>query len=99
MDILMERLNDLRVENGYKQEDVARVLNLSTSSYGYYERGENEPSLNTLHQIAVFYQVSLDYLLGVIDTPNHPVEYAVSKDLQLMERVGSGEAIEGDCVA
>lgn len=86
MDILMERLNDLRVENGYKQEDVARVLNLSTSSYGYYERGENEPSLNTLHQIAVFYQVSLDYLLGVIDTPNHPVEYAVSKDLQLMER-------------
>jgi len=85
MDIFIERLYDLRVENGYKQEEIARVLNLSASSYGYYERGINEPSLNTLHQIAVFYQVSLDYLLGIIDTPNHLVKYAVAKDLQLME--------------
>jgi len=89
MDIFMERLYDLQVGNGYKQEDIARALNLTASSYGYYERGENEPSLDTLHQVAVFYQVSLDYLLGVIDTPNHPSEYAVSKDLQLM-----GEELE-----
>ena len=85
MDIFVERLYELREEYEYTQEEIGRVLNLSASSYGYYERGLNEPSLDTLKQIAVFYDVSLDYLLGLIDTPKYPVKYAVSKDLQLME--------------
>jgi|SRR5690625_2832794 len=83
MDVLSERLIDLRIEHGYNQDDVAAELNVSSSGYGYYEQGRNEPSLETIYKIACFYQVSVDYLLGKIDTPNHPVNYAISDNLSL----------------
>lgn len=83
MDVLSERLIDLRIEHGYNQDDVAAELNVSSSGYGYYEQGRNEPSLETIYKIACFYQVSIDYLLGKIDTPHHPVYYAISDNLPL----------------
>ncbi|WP_144461955.1 helix-turn-helix domain-containing protein [Siminovitchia fortis] len=85
MDIFKERLKDLRIEHGYKQEEIAKKLNVTTSAYGYYEQGRNEPSLETLYKIAQFYQVSVDYLLGIINTPNHPVYYSFSEDVTLTE--------------
>lgn len=85
MDIFKERLKDLRIEHGYKQEEIAQRLNVTTSAYGYYEQGRNEPSLKTLYEIAQFYEVSIDYLLGVINTPNHQVYYSVTEDVTLTE--------------
>ncbi|WP_368901500.1 helix-turn-helix domain-containing protein [Oceanobacillus oncorhynchi] len=85
MDVFSERIIDLRIEHGYSQEEVAKKLNVSASGYGYYEQGRNEPSLETLYKIAEFFQVSIDYLLGKIDTPQHPVYYSVSDDLALNE--------------
>lgn len=85
MDVFKERLIDLRIEYGYKQEEVAKELNVTTSAYGYYEQGRNEPSLETLYKISNFFKVSLDYLLGKIDTPHHPVNYSVSEKLTLSE--------------
>src|SRR5699024_5183745 len=76
---------DLRIENGYKQDDLAKVLNVTASGYGYYEQGRNEPSLETLYKIAHFYKLSVDYLLGKINNPNNPNYYSVSKDLMLTE--------------
>ncbi|GAB3806641.1 helix-turn-helix domain-containing protein [Virgibacillus kimchii] len=86
MDIFRERLKDIRIENGYKQEEMAKLLNVSTSGYGYYEQGRNEPSLETIQKIAVTLNVSADYLLGIIDTPSHPVEFTISDDLSLSKQ-------------
>src|SRR5690625_3689897 len=80
-----ERLRDLRIENGYKQDEIAKILNVTTSAYGYYEQGRNEPSLATLKKIANTFRVSTDYLLGLIDTSNHPVHYSEIEDLTLNE--------------
>ncbi len=85
MDVFKERLKDLRIENGYKQEEVAKILNVTTSGYGYYEQGRNEPSLETIQKIATTFKVSADYLLGIIDTPNHSVELTITEDLSLSE--------------
>ncbi|WP_339234539.1 helix-turn-helix transcriptional regulator [Oceanobacillus sp. FSL W7-1281] len=85
MNVFSERIVDLRIEHGYSQEEVAKKLNVSASGYGYYEQGRNEPSLETLYKIAEFFQVSIDYLLGKIDTPQQPVYYSVSDDLALNE--------------
>ncbi|WP_373893822.1 helix-turn-helix domain-containing protein [Virgibacillus sp. CBA3643] len=78
-----ERLRDLRIDYGYKQDEIAKKLNVTTSGYGYYEQGRNEPSLETIKNIAEAFQVSTDYLLGLIDTPNHPVHYSITEDLSL----------------
>lgn len=85
MEIFRERLKDIRIENGYRQEEMARILNLTTSGYGYYEQGRNEPSLETVQKIADAFKVSADYLLGIIDTPTHPVKITISDDLSLNE--------------
>lgn len=83
MHVLQERLKDLRIENGYKQEDIAKKLNISTSAYGYYEQGRNEPSIETLREIANTYDVSTDYLLGLIDAPKPQTMFKIDEDLIL----------------
>lgn len=85
MEVFKERLIDLRIERGYKQEEVAKELNVTTSAYGYYEQGRNQPSLETLYNIACFFNVSTDYLLGKVDTPNHVTTYAISDKVSLSE--------------
>ncbi|MBU5266702.1 helix-turn-helix domain-containing protein [Virgibacillus proomii] len=73
-----ERLTDVRVEAGYSQKDLAKELNITTSAYGYYEQGRNEPSLETVRLLARKLNVSTDYLLGIIDEPKHPVKYEIT---------------------
>lgn len=85
MEVFNERLIDLRIEHGYKQEEVAKKLNVTTSAYGYYEQGRNQPSLETLYKIACFFNVSIDYLLGKIDTPNHATTHLLTEKLTLNE--------------
>ncbi|TFJ92114.1 helix-turn-helix domain-containing protein [Lentibacillus salicampi] len=86
MYIFSERLKDLRIENGYKQEEMANILNITTSAYGYYEQGRNEPSLEMVKKICMKFEVSADYLLGSINTPNHQVHYSVAEGLSLNEQ-------------
>ncbi|GIN90656.1 hypothetical protein J22TS1_17070 [Siminovitchia terrae] len=86
MDIFSERLKDLRIESGYKQDEIAKKLNVTKSAYGYYEQGRNEPSLETLKKIAQTFQVSTDYLLGLIQIPNYPVSFRVTEDLSLSKQ-------------
>ena len=44
----MNRIKNLRLENGLSLRDLASELNISYSSLGKYERGEQEPSFETL---------------------------------------------------
>jgi transcriptional regulator with XRE-family HTH domain len=81
--IFRERLKNLREEKDLMQEEVAKKLNISTSAYGYYEQGRNEPSLETVKQLAEIFEVTADYLLGLIDTKQHPVR--LSEEILLTE--------------
>ncbi|WP_130858989.1 helix-turn-helix domain-containing protein [Gracilibacillus phocaeensis] len=86
MSTFSERLRDTREEAGYeKQEDLAKLLNMSTAGYSYYETGDREPPLKTLRKIADILDVSIDYLLDKIDTPQHPVNYSITNEVSLSE--------------
>lgn len=67
MSDLSERLYSLRKEHGLTHEDAAKELGISMKSYCRYEKDEREPSASVLIQMARFYQVSLDYLVGMKD--------------------------------
>ena len=58
------KLKELRKENKKTQEEIAKYLNLTQASYGRYETGIHEPTIDTLCKLADFYSVSLDYLVG-----------------------------------
>ena len=64
---LYKRIRILRKEKNLKQEEAAKMLNLSISSYCRYERGEREPDAPVLWRMADLFEVSIDYLVGRTD--------------------------------
>lgn len=66
------RIKDLREDFDFSQADVARHIGMYTTTYQRYERGEREVPLCVAVKIAQFYNVSLDYLAGIIDKPRRP---------------------------
>jgi len=64
---LSERLLSLRKERHLSQKEAVAEIGLAYNTYLRYERGEREPQASALVQIADFYDVSLDYLVGRSD--------------------------------
>ncbi len=65
--LLPERLKTLRKEKKLTQQQLADKLGLISVTYLRYEKGQREPSIDTLMQIATFFEVSIDYLVGLSD--------------------------------
>lgn len=60
----MLKLKELRQEKGLFQKDIAQILHKTITCISDWERGRTEPSLQDLAQIADYFEVSVDYLLG-----------------------------------
>lgn len=78
------RLKQLRKERKLKQSDVASVISCSQAVYSRYERGEREPSNDTLSRLADYYGVTVDYILGRDDPDPAPVSPAPPEPLVKM---------------
>lgn len=61
------RLRSLRETGGYTQVQIASLIDCSQVSYCHYETGRRTLPEKYLVQLAVFYGVSTDYLLGLTD--------------------------------
>ncbi len=66
---LYSRLRDLREDADEKQEAIAQVLNITRQQYQLYESGKREMPMHCFVELSKYYNVSLDYLAGLIDTP------------------------------
>ncbi|MBQ8289961.1 MAG: helix-turn-helix transcriptional regulator [Clostridia bacterium] len=64
-----KRLRDLREDNDFKQDYVAKYLDITQQQYQLYESGKREIKLHLIVKLAQLYQVSLDYIVGLIDEP------------------------------
>lgn len=65
--IFAERLKDLRQEKNIGQNKLASDLNLANASISYWENCKQEPSISALYKLAVYFDVSADYLIGISD--------------------------------
>ena len=63
------RLKDIREDRDITQKDFAEKMGLYTTTYARYERGEQDIPLALAVDIARFYNLSLDYLAGLISVP------------------------------
>jgi transcriptional regulator with XRE-family HTH domain len=64
-----ERLLDLRKDAGLTQDELADILHINKHSISSYERDKSEPPDVVKIEIARYFQVSIDYLLGMTDNP------------------------------
>ncbi len=66
---MYERIRNLREDRDLRQVELAKVLNCSQVCYSNYEIGKRDIPTETLIKLARYYNVSVDYLLGLTDEP------------------------------
>ncbi len=63
----MNRIRELRENAGLRQVDVAKATGIDQKTLSNYETGKTNPDSYSLIQLADFFGVSIDYLVGRID--------------------------------
>ncbi|MBR2443969.1 MAG: helix-turn-helix transcriptional regulator [Clostridia bacterium] len=64
-----QRLRDLREDNDKSQADIAQLLGMKQQQYARYESGVQEIPLHHVIKLARFYNVTIDYIVGLIQFP------------------------------
>lgn len=64
-----QRLKDLREDHDLNQTQVSAILEIAQQQYQRYESGKQELPMHHFITLAKYYNVSLDYLAGLVDTP------------------------------
>ncbi len=64
------RIEDLRIDHDLTQQQVAEILHCKREVYRRYEKGIRELPLSYAIILAQYYDVSLDYLVGLSNTKN-----------------------------
>ena len=64
-----QRLKILRVEKGKKQREIAEVIGVTERAYAYYEAGKKTLSVSALWTLAMYYDVSMEYIIGKCADP------------------------------
>lgn len=60
-------LKDLRTERHLSQQQLADLLNISQSAIAKWELGKTEPTASAIVSVALFFDVSCDFLLVLKD--------------------------------
>ena len=69
MEIIGERLRQLRESMKLSQSKMAKILNVGQSSIDRYERGNSTPSAETFLKYADYFDVSMDFIFGRVGEP------------------------------
>ena len=88
----MENLKKLRKQKGLSQSAFAEILHASQNTVSQWESGEREPSYEITQQIADYFDVSVDYLLGRDILPKNaiPVDLSTFVKIPVYGEVSAG---------
>ncbi|MCL5289436.1 MAG: helix-turn-helix domain-containing protein [Bacillota bacterium] len=78
MGIFRQRMKELRENRGLTQQALGEALNIGKSAIALYETEKRQPDPDTLKKLAVFFQCSVDYLLGLTDACQTEIPGTVS---------------------
>ena len=64
---IANRIKELRQEKNLSQQSLAKEINVSQKAIDFWEKGINEPKASYIIQLAKYFNVSTDYLLGLTE--------------------------------
>ncbi len=67
--MIYKKIRDLREDKDLTQKEVAKALNCSQQVYSNYELGQRDIPTDILIKLSAFYDVSVDYILGISNNP------------------------------
>lgn len=73
LDMNFQRLVETREDFNLKQKDIANILNITQQSYSLWENGTKIIPLKHLNSLCNYYNVSMDYVLGLSNTRHYDV--------------------------
>ena len=68
---MRNRIKDLREDNDMKQKDIAKHLKIKENTYCKWENNSNDIPLEKCNELANYYHVTMDYLLGLSNNHLH----------------------------
>lgn len=63
------RIRDLREDRDLTQDQLVKILKMHKTTYTNYEQGKREPPFEFIVKLAKLYDVSIDYIAGLVDAP------------------------------
>lgn len=85
----MNNLRKVRSEMHYTQMQIAEILDMEQTQYSRYELDKHEVPISRYKQLAVFYNVSIDYLYGLTDTPRTLTGISWADNVLIKRRAGN----------
>ena len=67
-----EKIFDLVAKSGKSENALKKEIGLTNSAFSEWRAGRNKPSADALAKIAVYFNVSTDFLLDLTDDPTPP---------------------------
>ena len=68
-----QKLIELREDSSLKQKDIANVLNITQQTYSQWENGTKIIPLKHLNSLCNYYDVSMDYVLGLSNVRQYDI--------------------------
>ena len=85
--MIADRIKNLREQNGYTQSYLAKRLGITRSSVNAWEMGISVPSTQYVVELAQFFKVSTDFLLGINSTSTVSVAGLDDDDIELIQKI------------
>ena len=67
MNKFSQRLRELRTDRELSMKQLAKAIDTTDAAISNWENGINEPKISYIIKLCKFFDVSSDYLLGLID--------------------------------
>lgn len=84
----MNNLKLIRKEMGYTQTEIADFLEMEQTYYSRIELNKHTLQIDRYMKLAVFYNVTIDYLCGLIDTPRTLTGISWADNVYIKKRAG-----------
>ena len=76
-----QKLIEIREDFNLKQKDIASVLGITQQSYSLWENGSKIIPLKHLNNLCNYYNLSMDYVIGITRTSKSTKKYKFSNEI------------------